>query len=218
MSTTKEIGVIGLGKFGLQLGTTLMEQNHRVIGVDSDPERVRVAQETFSQAYVANATEKAALTQLRFQDLDLVAVSVGDSMETSILTTLNLQEIGVKNIMVKAVSPAHRKVLKRLGAQHVIQPEIDVARLTAYRISNPGMLDFLPVGGGVLVQELEVDEWAGKSLIDLNLRDARGVLVAAVRGASDKEYRFVPDPKKVFEKGDKLLLIGKQEGFSGLKT
>lgn len=212
-----EAGVIGLGKFGMQLGTSLTDMGHSVLGLDMDPEKVRLAQETFTQAYVANAVEKNVLVQLQFQDLDIVAVSVGEAMDTSILVTLNLQEMGVKNIIVKAVSQAHRKVLTRLGAHNVVQPEMDVARHTALRLTNPGLLDFLPVGGGVLVKELVVDEWAGKSLVELNLRNS-GVLVAAVRRPPDKEYTFVPDPKQPFAKGDKLLVIGTEKGAVDLKA
>ena len=213
-----EVGVIGLGKFGLQLAGTLTELGHRVIGVDTDEQHVQLAQEVLSQVYLADAANRTALEQLRFQDLDAVAVSVGDSMETSILVTLNLQEIGVPKIIVKAVSAAHRKVLKRLGAHHVIQPEADVAIHTAHRLANPGMLDLLPVGGGVLVQENVVDAWEGKSLLSLNLRTNSSILVAAVKHAGENEYRFVPDPNIPFGKGDKILLIGKQDAVLALKT
>ncbi len=213
-----EVGVIGLGKFGLQLAATLAELGHRVVGVDGDEHHVQVAQEMLSQVYLADATNRTALEQLRFQDLDAVAVSVGDSMETSILVTLNLQEIGVPQIIVKAISPAHRKVLKRLGAHRVIQPEADVAILTAHRLANPGMLDLLPLGGGVLVQENVVDAWAGKNLLSLNLRINSSVLVAAVQHANDEEYSFVPDPTVPFAKGDKVLIIGKQDAVLALKT
>lgn len=217
MKESKEIGIIGLGKFGMQLGASLTELGHKVIGIDMDPEKARLAQDSFTQAYVANATEKNALIQLQFQDLDTVAVSVGEAMDTSILVTLNLHELGVKNIIAKAISPAHRRVLKRLGAHHVVQPEIDVARHTAHRLSTPGLLDFLPVGGGVLLQELVVDKWDGKSLIELNLRNG-GVLVAAVRRPPDKEYSFVPDPSLPLAKGDRLLIIGKEKAVADLQA
>lgn len=213
-----EVGVIGLGKFGLQLAGTLTELGHRVIGVDTDEQHVQSAQEVLSQVYLADATNKTVLEQLRFQDLDAVAVSVGGSMETSILVTLNLQEIGVPKIIAKAVSAAHRKVLKRLGAHQVIQPEADVAIHTAHRLVNPGMLDLLPVGGGVLVQENVVDAWEGKSLLSLNLRNNSSILVAAVKRVGENEYRFVPDPNIPFGKGDKVLLIGKQAAVLALKT
>ncbi|SBW01339.1 TrkA-N domain protein [uncultured delta proteobacterium] len=217
MRAKLEVGVVGLGKFGLQFGSTLAELGHKVIGVDQDPERVRAARETLSQVYEANAADKTALTQLRFQDLDVVAVAVGDSMETSILVTLNVQELGIRDIIVKAVSPAHVKVLQRLGVKKVVHPEVDVAILTAYRLHSPGILDFLPIGSGVLVQELVVEAWEGKTLVDLNVRDTYGVLIAAVQGRGETEYRFVPNPRKQFAKGDKLLVIGRQQDVAALK-
>ncbi len=212
-----EVGVIGLGKFGLQLGGTLTELGHRVVGIDGNEHRVRLAQDMLSQVYHADASEKHVLDQLRFQDLDAVAVSVGGSMETSVLVTLNLQELGVPHIIAKAVSAAHKKVLQRLGAHQVIQPEADVATQTAHRLSNPGMLDLLPLGGGVLVQEITVDVWAGRTLLELNLMNRFGVLAAAVKKGAETEFKFVPDPNAPFAKGDKMVVIGKVDAVLGLK-
>ena len=218
MKKTMEIGVIGLGKFGSQFGATLVELGHKVIGVDGDQAKARAAQEMLTTVYVADATDKAALLQLGFGDLDAVAVSVGGSMETSILITLNLQELGVENIIAKAVSPAHRKVLERIGANQVIQPEADVAAHTAYRLSNPGLLDFLPIGEGVLIQERTVNAWAGKTLVDLNLRTKNGILVAAVCKGNGEEFSFVPNPGVPFDEGDKVLLIGNRSDVEKLQT
>lgn len=212
-----EVGIIGLGKFGGTLGATLAELGHRVVGVDDHESRVRHLQDVFSQVYVGDASDKSMLEQLRFQDLDAVAVSVGGAMETSILVTLNLQELGVRHIIAKAVSTEHGKILRRLGAHQVIQPEADVAVQTAHRLSNPGMLDLLPLGGGVLVQEIEVREWEGKTLRELNLMNTHGVLVAAVKRAGDTEFRFVPDADAPCTRGDKMVLIGSQDAVLALK-
>lgn len=210
-----EIGVIGLGKFGLELAATLTELGHRVVGVDASELKVRAARDYVAQVFVGDAMDRAVLTQLRFQDLDAVAVSVGGSMETSILVTLNLQEIGVKEIIVKSVSAAHRKVLRRIGATRVIQPEADVAVLTAHRLSHPGMLDLLPLGAGVLVLEALVNAWDGKTLVSLNLPN-KGVLVAAVKRRGEKDYRFVPDPSEPLTRGDSVLLMGERQAVMDL--
>ncbi|MBG3878944.1 TrkA family potassium uptake protein [Desulfovibrio oxamicus] len=206
-----EIGIVGLGKFGLQLGRTLTEMGHTVVGLDTGETRVRLAQDVLAQVYQANATDIAVLQQLRFQDLDIVFVSVGDSMETSLLVVLNLQEMGARKIGVKAVSTEHRKVLTRLGVDLVILPEHDVATHVAHRLANPGMLDLLPLGGGVLVQELVVDKWAGRTLLELKLVNDYGVMVVAVKPVGGKEYRFVPQAHETLERGDALVVIGKQE-------
>lgn len=216
MNKTLEVGVIGLGKFGFQAASTLVELGHKVIGIDSRPEVVRVAQDTLTRAFEANALDRAALEQLRLQDLDAIIVSVGESMESSILITLDLLELGAERLIVKAISPAHKKVLKRLGVHQVIQPEADAAVHTAYRLHNPGTLDFLGEGGGILIQELTVVAWAGKSLLDLDLREKHSVLIAAKRGPAQEEFEFVPDPKLPFAKGDRLLAIGRAEAISEL--
>ncbi|NHZ46275.1 TrkA family potassium uptake protein [Nitratidesulfovibrio liaohensis] len=206
-----EIGIVGLGKFGLQLGRTLTGMGHTVVGLDTGEARVRLAQDVLAQVYQANAADIAVLQQLRFQDLDIVFVSVGDSMETSLLVVLNLQELGAHKIGVKAASIEHRKVLTRLGVDLVILPEHDVATHVAHRLANPGMLDLLPLGGGVLVQELVVDKWAGRTLLDLKLVNDYGVMVVAVKSAGGKEYRFVPQAHETLDRGDALVVIGKQE-------
>lgn len=216
---TLEIGVIGLGKFGLQLSRTLVELGHSVVGIDTKENRIRQAQDILSQVYIGNAIDIAVLQQLRFQDLDCVIVSVGDSMEASLLVTLNLQEVGVRKIWVKAVSLEHKKVLTRLGVDHVILPEHDVATHLAHRLVNPGMIDLLPLGGGdqILLQELTVDEWSGKTLMDLRLANEYGVMVVAIKPVHAREYRFVPNANEKLQKGDKLVVIGPDHDVTALE-
>ncbi len=208
-----EIGIIGLGKFGLQLGVSLIELGHSVIGIDGDASRVRLAQDLLTKVYEANATDIEALQQLRFSDLDTVAVSVGHSMEDSILVCLNLQEVGVPNIIAKAMSHAHATVLKRLGIQNVVLPEVDVAKQLAHKLHNPGLLEVIPVGKDIVVQEITVDAWAGKTLIDLELMGTHKVLVLAVQKSFDKNMRFVPEANLMLEKGDKLVLVGNENSI-----
>ena len=124
------------------------------------------------------------------------------------LAIMGLQELGAKKIMVKASSPLHKKVLERMGVAIIVQPEIDAAKQMAFKLDNPGFLDLLPIGRGVFIQEATVDDWAGKSLRDLNVRRKSNLLVAAVREKDSDKYRFVPDPDHVLQKGDSLLIIG----------
>ena len=120
MYKNKEVGVIGLGKFGLSLATALTDLGIKVVGVDVNPEYVRRAQDVLAQTFEADATDEKALSQIGIQDLERVIVSTGDSMEASILVVLNLLSIGVKNIWVKAISEAHERVLYKLGVPFVV--------------------------------------------------------------------------------------------------
>lgn len=211
MSRKIEVGIIGLGKFGFALAKTLKELGHSVVGVDGSEDRVRDAQHVLDQVYVADGTDKQALEQLRFQDLEVVALSIGSNMEASILVALNLQEMGVENLWVKAMSPAHEKVLRRLGVPNVIFPEQHVAVQLAHRLAHPDILEYLPFGEGIAIREVEVDSWAGKDLRELNLTGEYRVQVVAVRHPSEKTYDFVPRADQPFVKGDILVILGGSE-------
>ena len=108
----KEFGVVGLGKFGLSLASSLMNHGQSVVGVDCDPDKVKAASEILTQAYQAEAVDKVALEQLGFPELPEVIVSTGHSMEASILITLFLKELGCKSVTVKAMS---RELVSSLG-------------------------------------------------------------------------------------------------------
>jgi trk system potassium uptake protein TrkA len=218
MGKKLDVGVIGLGKFGLTLAQALAERGHKVVGVDASPAQVRLAKDTLFQVYEADATDKAVLEQLRFQDLDRVIVSIGQSMEASILISLNLQEIEAKEVWVKAVSVEHHKVLIRLGVDYVVLPEHYVAQQLAHRFSTPGMMDFLPLGEGALLQEVAVDAWAGRTLRELNLPGKHQVQVVALKTEGAKEFTFVPRADYSLAKGDKLVIIGRADNVLGLDS
>lgn len=211
MGSKLEIGVVGLGKFGFAFGQALQEKGHSVVGVDKIDSNIRRAQDELTQVFQADGTDKAALEQLGFKELDQVLVSTGKSMEASILVVLNLQELGVKRIWVKAVSAEHEKVLKRLGVHFVVFPERFVAQQIAHRIAVPGLLDYLQLGEDVVVREIKVDKWSGKSLRSLDLTNEYGVQVVAVRRASDKEFSFVPRADEELNAGDMLAILGRSE-------
>jgi len=164
----KEFGVVGLGKFGLSLAKSLMHHGQTVVGVDSDPEKVKVASEVLTQAYQAEAVDKVALKQLSLAELPSVIVSTGQSMEASILITLFLKELGCRSVTVKAMSRDHEKVLRKVGADEVIFPERYAAEQLAAKLAVPGLIDYLPLGTNVILKELTVDRWSGKTLRELN--------------------------------------------------
>lgn len=214
MKQIMETGIIGLGKFGMQLGRVLTALGHVCVGLDVDPARVRQGRDALSRVYEADATDTEALAALKVHTLDNVVVAIGARLEASVLVILGLQELGVKKIIAKAASPVHKKVLQRLGVERIVQPEIDAATQLALKLDNPGLLDLLPIGRGVALQEAVVHRWAGKSLAQLDLRAERKILVAAVRRKDQQQYHFVPDPHRPLEAGDTLLLIGYRDGVS----
>ncbi len=211
-----EIGIIGLGKFGLQMARTLEQLGHHVIGIDASEHIVDCNQDVLQKVYRADATQLSTLKSLHFQDLDCVMVSVGSAVEKSLSIVLNLQELNVQRIWAKANTVEHRKILQRLGVHNAILPEHDAASLAAHQLCNPGMLDLIPRYGGILVQELIVDRWSNKTLMELNLISKYEVMVIGVRSAESEEYTFVPSAQTKLQRGDVLIVVGRQSSVKFL--
>ncbi len=211
-----EIGIIGLGKFGFYLAKSLVDLGHEVIGLDRDPEKVKRAQEILTQVFEGDATDRTVLLQLGFQDLNHVIISVGHSMEASILIALHLKELGAKDIWCKAMSDDHEKVLNKIGVDHVIFPERFAAEQLARSLVIPGLIDYLPIGKGVILKEVTVDKWEGKTLKELDLTNRFEVQVIAIKSQKDKEFTFVPKANQRLKKGDVLVIIGKEEKIQSI--
>ena len=212
-----EIGVIGLGKFGLRMATTLMSLGHTVLGIDMSEARVQRAEDALDSVYKADATNIAVLRSLHVQDLDWVVISVGQSVEQSLSITLNVQELGGPKIWVKASNEEHKKILQRLHVTRAMVPETEAAVMAAHQLTHPGMLDLIPKYGGIAIQELRVDHWDGKTLVELNLMQDFSVMVMGIRPAGKNEFVFVPPAMTVLHTGDALVVAGRADSMSELK-
>jgi trk system potassium uptake protein TrkA len=218
MSAKKlEIGVIGLGKFGMRMSTALVSLGHTVLGIDMSDARVQMAEEALDTVYKADATNLSVLKSLRVQELNWVVICVGQSVEQSLIITLNVQELGGPKIWVKASNEEHRKILQRLRVDRAIVPEMEAAVMAAHQLSNPGMLDLIPKYGGIAIQELRVEEWDGKTLVELNLMHSFGVMVMGIRPAGERAFIFVPPARTVLRRGDALVVAGRPGAMGQLR-
>ncbi len=132
----KVFGVIGLGRFGFNVAKTLAEGGAEVIACDIDEEKVRQISELVSSAFVLDATDEKALKESGIANADTVIVSIGENVEASLLVVVQLMELGVKEIIAKAVNPLHGRVLERLGVSRVIHPERDMAIRLAHSLEK----------------------------------------------------------------------------------
>lgn len=211
-----EIGVIGLGKFGLRMATTLASLGHTVVGIDMSETRVQLAEEALDSVYKADATNIAVLRSLHVQDLDWAVISVGQSVEQSLSITLNVQELDGPKIWVKASNEEHRKILQRLRVDRAMVPETEAAVMAAHQLTHPGMLDLIPKYGGIAIQELKVQEWDGKTLVELNLMQRFNVMVMGIRPKGERAFIFVPSARTVLHKGDTLVVAGRADAMEDL--
>jgi len=204
-----QVGIIGLGKFGLKFGQTLIDLGHEVLGVDHNREKLKSAQNIFTQVYQADAMNREALEQIRIHDLEHVLISVGDSIAASVMISMYLKELGVPKVWAKAIHKDHEKLLLKIGADEIIIPEYMAAKQVASRIAMPGFIEYLPFDRSTAVKEFSVKRWAGKNLKQLDLTNTFGIQVIAVRGNGNNKYHYIPKADKVFHEGDSFVAIGK---------
>ncbi len=218
MASRIQVGIIGLGKFGLAFGKALVDLGQEVMGIDTDMDNVRRAQDILTQVYQADGAEKKALEQLGFSDMTHVMVSVGGSIESSAMISLYLKELDVSNVWVKAISSDHEKLLRKIGVTEVIFPERYAANQLANKLAVPGLIEYLPFGQDVALLELTVSRWDGRTLRELALTSKYGVQVIAVRKAGEERFGFIPKADEPLRQGDTLIIIGQRSSFSALKS
>jgi len=218
MKNEKRFAVLGLGKFGFYCAKYLFAGGHEVIAVDIDKDIVQEIRDFSTQAIVADATSKDALLSLNVNEVDTAIVSLGTRMDHSILTTLHLKELGVKKVVVKAITEDHRKILNILGATEAIFPERDMAEKLAHSLSSPNLLDYLPLSEGVSIIELvPLDAFIGKTIKDIQLRNHYNVQIIAVKELVPERMNLLPSPDAVIKESDILVLMGRDESLKKLE-
>ena len=213
----ERICIIGLGKFGFHLGRCLVDLGREVLGVDGDEDKVKNAQNVFTQVYQLDAQDKKALEQIHVDEMSHVVVSVGHSMEASILISLYLKELGVPQVWVKAISGDHEKLLRKIGVDNVFIPERFAAKNMAHQLASPGLIEYLPMDKDVALKEIGIDDWAGRTLRQLDLTNKHQVQVIAWKRSGAEHYSFIPKADEVLNHGDKLVLVGREDRLARLR-
>jgi len=200
--------VIGLGKFGATVTRSLFERGHEVIAIDQDRGRVQDVRDQCTQAIEASCTDQDTLRALGIQDSDAVVVSLGERMDASILVTLYLRELGVKEIVVKAVSEDHGKILHLIGATEIVHPERDTARRVARGLGLRSIVEYLPLAADSSLVEVHVPaEFVGKTLAELEIRKRYQVLVVAIKRGEGLLIATGGDER--LRADDVLVLVGR---------
>ncbi len=215
----KRFAVIGLGNFGFHAAKALYEDNNEVLAIDTDKGRVQAIDAYCTEAILVDATDKEALKSLGLEHMDGVIVSTGTKISISILICLYLHEIGVKNILAKALDEDHEKILKRVGATQIIHPERDMAIRISRGLSRPNILDFIPLSEDYdLIQVGPPRDFIGKNLKELNLRAKYNVHIIAIKELVPENFVLVPPASFVIKDSDILIILGKSEDIRKIKA
>jgi trk system potassium uptake protein TrkA len=207
----RRFAVLGLGQFGSALAGELSRLGCEVLAVDVDPARVEAIRDDVASAATADISDPEALKELFSRPFDAVVIATGGALEAAIIATLHIRDLGVGEIWAEANSPDRAEVLRRVGATHILQPELDMGQRLAKRLAHPNMLEYLPIQEGYAVAELDAPEWThGKTLAELDLRRKESLAVISIRSVGD-ETTVVPGGDTKIRPGDVLTLVG-QDG------
>lgn len=208
-------GIIGLGKFGTALAYELAKSNNvELLVIDDEEEKVRDFREITDSAFVSNALDRKTLLESGIQNCDVAIVCIGEHLDVSVLTTLNLVELGVKRVIAKATSEAHGEILAKLGAE-VVYPEKDIAIRLANRLENTNVLDYVEFSEKISISKFIVPNcFIGKSVKDVNTRVKYGINIIAIEHEND--IIDVIDPQYVFTSKDILYASGSKTGIEKL--
>lgn len=212
---TKQFLVIGAGRFGTALATTLYQLGHEVVVVDTDEESIEPIMNRVTQAVIADATDEEALSRLGCSNFDATIVAIGEDLESNILATVAAKSVGARQVISKAKSEIAARVLGRVGADVVIRPEHDMGIRLAHQISSPDVVDTLKLGDAHGVMEIDVHQNFTGTLGELRLPNRFGVQVLTV----NRKHELIVSPSADFrlEVGDKVLLIGENKAIEKLR-
>lgn len=205
--------IAGLGRFGRSIASRLCELGNEVLVIDPDPEKVQQIAPLVTQAVVGDTQDAEILRALGVRNCDCGIVAIGEDLSASILTTLNFKELGIPEVICKARDENHRKVLQKIGADHVIVPEREYANKLAQSLSTGNVMEYIELSTEYGITEFQTPEaWAGRTLMQLNIRAKTGINILAIRRGTDTIVS--PGADFVVEKGDTVVALGKYKALS----
>lgn len=205
-SNADSVVVIGLGRFGSGVAKALAELGHDVLALDTSPETVQASSAGLGHVVQADATDMETLKQLGVHDFAHAVVAIGQDLEASVLTVLNLSQMGVRDIWVKANDKRHGRIAERIGAHHVVYPEFDMGQRVAHLVTGK-MIDFIEFEDGFAIAKTRAPrESHDKPLSESKVRQKHGVTVVGVKRTHQDFIYALPDT--VLKAGDLLIVAG----------
>ena len=207
----KNFVVIGCGRFGRAIATTLYKLGHDVLAIDSNEEIIQNIAGDVTKA-VTSQIDEQVLREIGVPNCDVAIVSMGSDIESSVITTLLLKEMKIPYIVCKASTEIHEKILYKIGADRVVSPERDSGIKIAKNLVSDNILDKIDLDPDYAIFELITPKsWIGKSLIELNVRKEYNLTVVAIK--KDDDFVITPNPEEPLKENDIILLLGEKKNL-----
>lgn len=207
--------VIGLGKFGMAVASRLCALGNEVLAIDTNAELVQRAEPYVTCAAVGDARDEEVLASLGAGGCDCAVVAIGEDLATSVIVTLNLKELGLKQILCKATDEIQKKALEKVGADRVVVPEREMGLKLAQTLTSSSVFDYIELSSDYGIAEVKVPGvWVGKTLREVNVRVNYGINIIAVR--TGEEIDVTPGGDRLLTAEHVLVAVGSSEQFARL--
>ncbi len=215
--SNKQFVILGLGRFGRSVATTLAGNECEVLVIDRDENTINSMANMVTYAVKADATDAEVLKSLGMGNFDGAIVAMGENLEASVMATIMVKEMGVPYVLAKAQNDLHARILKKVGADMVVCPEKETGIRIANNLIMNTLFDAVELPTNYNMMELDVlPEWIGKTFHELNLRASLKINVIAIK--KNNNLDITPDPEQPMKEGDTLILIGKNEVLNKLAS
>lgn len=202
----KDFLIIGCGRFGRSVADALLKMDKYVAIMDIDEKLVQELSDKVSYSVQGNSTNPDTLASLGIENFDAIVIGIGNNVEASIMTIVNLKDLGAKRIVVKALNNIHAKILESVGADRVIFPERDMGIRIAHNLIATNLLDYIELSPDYsIIEVIALPEWEEKSLADLNFRFTYNANVVAIKSGDEIKLSLSGDD--VIKKNDVLVVI-----------
>ncbi len=210
----KQIAVIGLGRFGISLASSLSRSGHEVLALDVDERKVQNASTQVTHAVHADATDEAVLEELGIRNFDVAVIAIGSDIQSSVSATMLVKRLGIPYIVAKANNSLHGDILSRIGADKVVYPESEAGNRVAHQIRMGNVADYLPVTSDYGVTRVEVDQgFAGQTLDELGFGPKARESIAVLLIQRGNEIIVMPAMDEMVKPGDTLILSGRDDSL-----
>ena len=212
----RQYAVLGLGKFGGSVARTLSSCGCEVLAVDRNEQLVNELADEVTCAVCADMTNPKAIKSLGLHNIDMAVIGLAEDMEASILATILVKEEGVPCVLAKAVNSLHETILKKVGADMVIFPEQDSGIRVARNLVSGSFEDLFSLSDTFSIVEMKMpQQWAGRTLRELGLRDRYKINIVAIKNGVDVRVDLHPD--EILDEAMTLILIGNNSDLEKMK-
>ena len=206
----KSVLIIGMGRMGRHLAHKLIQLGNDVMVVDKNAALIESLSDRFTDSSICDCTNEAVIRSLGVDNFDICFVTIGEDFQASLVVTSLLKKYGARKIIAKTNQDIQSDLLRIIGADEVIYPEVEVAEKLAVRCNANNIFDYIPMPGEYAIYEIAIlPQWAGKTVVEVDVRRKHQINIMAIKNGEETNVNFGPD--YCFRENDHIVVIGRSD-------